>query len=67
MREALLLPAVQAPAEDGRRAGGGRSVRVSADDAHGHVLHKVVDDRRDVCARVALAEHVQHLRGDNNL
>ena len=53
---------MQAPAEDGRRARGGRSVRAPVDDAHGHVLHEVVDDRRDVCARVGLAEHVQHLR-----
>ena len=59
--EALLLPAVQTPAEDGRRAGGGRPVRVPTDDAHGHVLHEVVDDRRDVRARSGLAEHVQHL------
>jgi len=59
---------MQAPAEDGRRARGGRSVRAPVDDAHGHVLHEVVDDRRDVCARVGLAEHVQHLRreGEKN-
>ena len=55
-RKALLLPAVQAAAEDRHGRSCRRPVSVAVDDAPGDVLYEVVNDRHDLRARVVLAE-----------